>query len=577
MVNETSFPLQRLPDELVNEVFSHLPQQDRLSVCLLNKRMYPIGIKLIYRRIYLNDSNVVRSDYMSLAINWTLLSIPALFMEQQSRFIANLKLRHLIDTLKANKFALNCVQWVRINWDLSSDLQRSFLSILCSEGESLQRLENVTDPSTNDIIANGRISSEKLTSFDMAPPNPLPECTISEDYIPNLRKYMQRRISSKLSHMTLFIDPLKLFNYLHPLREKLQIVDLKLHWRREFYDSKYFKTRLRKYPLQKLSDIFEVKTLKTLTIISWIECLVPGELQMIKDFGEFIYLEDLSLISIKQNFEVLVSLFYNLENLKRLKMDFLEDYLSEATNPEIFLTILVVCTKLQFIDMRYEAMTCPIISPHDGKYTLNQNCYCSSCNHVFENILRKKIFLLPEDIYTSDGYDGDAKDIFKMMRVLSLLPYSKACDCYPSVRTHPMDLNEFVKKMNSDLFSYRQIKSQLNPVEEQDHDIAKDFLEYAILSLPHAPLTCQDIINCYHALIHHYKKTYIAFLKGFPELRFLMLNDIPSVVVEENSERVFQPVFYHGDFKTNLTGWSQASSRNTEHSNSSVIRKVTLL
>ena len=380
--------------------------------------------------------------------------------------------------------------------------------------------------------------------------------------------------------MTLFIDPLKLFNYLYPLEHKLQIVDLKLHWRREFYDPKYFKTRLRTPPFTKLSDIFEVRTLKTLTVISWNEVLIPSELQMIKDFKDFIHLEDLSLISIKQNFDVLVSLFYNLNNLKRLKMDFLEDFLPDATNPEIFLTILLVCKRLQFIDMRFEAMDPPIISVHDGKYMLNQKCYCSNCSHVFENILKRKLFLFPEDEYFSDSYEFAAKDIFKMMRVLSLLPYSKACDCYPSVRTQPMNLDEFVRKMNQYIFIYRQNKAQLVPLEEHDQDMDKVFLEYACLRLPHEPLTSEDVISCYHALMHHYKATYVAFLRGFPELRFLMLNDIPSVVVEEDNERIFQPIFYHEGYESNLQGWSQKhnkNNRNNGDSNDSVSRKVTLL
>lgn len=573
------FPLESLPDELIHEIFSHLAQADRLNVCLLNLRAYKIATKLVYRRLYLNDSNVVRSDYMNLAINWTLLDIPSFLPEDDSRKIANMKLRKLIKTLSVNSYALDCVQWIRINWDLDSTLQKTILSILCTRGKSLQRLENITDPSCNDIIADGAISSRKVTSFDMAPPNSLPEISVPRDYIPNLQRYLRARISTKLSHMTLFIDPIMLFNYLHPLENKLQIVDLKLHWRREFYASKYFTQRIRATPLTKLSEVFEVRTLKTLTIISWNEFLVPREIQMIKDFKEFIYLEDLSLISIKQNIDVLVTLFYNLTNLKRLKMDFLEDFLPEATNPEIFLTILLVCKKLQFIDMRFEGMDPQIVSVHDGKFQLNQKCYCDHCVDVFNGILRKKIFLFPEDQLLIDIHDVAAKDIFKMMRFLSLLPYSKACDCYPSVRTQPMNLEEFVDKMNKSLLFYRQSRSQLVSPEEQDQDMEQKDSEYASLRLPHALLTTQDVIQCYHALIHHYKATYVAFLKGFPELRFLMLNDIPTVVIEEDGERVFQPIFYHEAYETNLTGWSQRTKKhlgNNGDASDTFTRKATV-
>ncbi|GCE97432.1 F-box protein [Zygosaccharomyces mellis] len=572
------FPLKRLSDELLQEVFSHLRQGDRLTACLINKRCNKLATKLVYRRIYLNDSNVVRSDYMNLAINWTLLNIPSYLSEDDSRKIANSKLVKLIWTLSVNQFPLNCVQWIRINWDLDSALQRAILAILCSKGEALQRLENVTDPSCNDIIAYGAVSKHKVTSFDMAPPNSLPELPVPADYIPNLQKYMSARISSKLSHMTLFIDPIQLFNYLHPLEQKLQIVDLKLHWRREFYDTRYFTHRLRSRPLTKLSEVFDVRTLKVLTIISWSESLVPREIDMVRDFKEFVYLEDLSLISIKQNFEVLMTFFYNFPRLKRLKMDFLEDFIPETTKPEIFLTILLVCKKLQFIDMRFEGMDSQIISLHENRFILNQKCYCNGCVNTFENILKKKIFLFPEDRLLYDIHDITAKDIFKMMRYLSLLPYSKACDCYPSVRTQPMNLEHFVKKMNQDLFFYRHSRRQLIPNGELDDDEIIDS-ETMLKKLPHDPLTKEDVIKCYHALIHHYKTTYISFLKGFPELRFLMLNDIPTVVVEEDGERVFQPIFFHCDYRTNLTGWSKhrhKKHRGNSDANESVTRKATV-
>ncbi|CAR27590.1 hypothetical protein ZYGR_0N00720 [Zygosaccharomyces rouxii] len=572
------FPLKRLPDELLQEVFSHLPQEDRLTACLIDKRSNKLATKLVYRRIYLNDSNVVRSDYMNLAINWTLLNIPSFLSEDDSRKIANSKLVKLIWTLSVNRFPLNCVQWIRINWDLDSALQRTILAVLCSKGEALQRLENVTDPSCNDIIAYGAVSKHKVTSFDMAPPNSLPELPVPRDYIPNLQKYLRHRISSRLSHMTLFMDPIQLFNYLHPLEQKLQIVDLKLHWRREFYDPRCFMHRLRSRPLTKLSEVFDVRTLKVLTIISWSESLVPREIEMVRDFKEFIYLEDLSLISIKQNFEVLMTFFYNFPHLKRLKMDFLEDFIPETTKPEIFLTILLVCKKLQFIDMRFEGMDSQIISLHENRFILNQKCHCSGCVHTFENILKKKIFLFPEDRLLYDIHDITAKDIFKMMRYLSLLPYSKACDCYPSVRTQPMNLEQFVKKMNRDLFFYRHSRRQLVPNGELDDEEIIDS-ESMLRKLPHDPLTEEDVIKCYHALIHHYRTTYISFLKGFPELRFLMLNDIPTVVVEEDGERVFQPIFFHCDYKTNLTGWSKLrhkKHRGSDDVNDSVTRKATV-
>lgn len=611
--------MDKLPKEIIFEIVSHLPQRDRLNCLLVNKNWYNIIIKLIYRRIYLNDSNVVRSDFIDVAINWTLIYIPSFLTEEESRDIANIKLDKLIKTLNNNTKILESVEWIRINWDLDPILQRNILNLLCFRGKSLKRLENVTDPSCNNIIINGTYSKKNLTSFDMAPPNSLPELQVDSDYIPNLIHYLNERISTNLSHMTLFIDPLKLFNYLYHLREKLTIIDLKLHWRREFYSPNYFQMdRLRSPKLTTLTDIFDVRTLKTLTIISWNESLMTREIEMIKEFKKFIYLEDLSLISIKQDINVLIELFNKLTNLKRLKMDFLEDFVPETTNPQIFLSILLYCKKLQFIDIRFEGIDTPIINMNNNKFEISQKCFCNDCVSTFNNILKKKIFLFPIDYYMTDIQDIAAKDIYKMMRYLSLLPYSKACDCYPSVRTQPMNLDEFVKKMNNNLINYRFRKQQLlkpdqinnnksnnnsnsnsnndsidtentdnsnndtinnddvtdnNPSDTNFNNLRTEPID-ALFSarmmnqrlddfkdrLPHEPLTKEDVIKLYHALIHHFKKTYFAFLKGFPNLRFLMLNDIPTITIEENNERIFHPIFYHFDYKSNLNGWSQQSN-----------------
>lgn len=577
------FPLQTLPDELIREVFAHLPQQDRLSLCLVDRKCNRIATKLLYRRIYLNDSNVVRSDYVDLAINWTLLNIPSYLSEEESRQVANAKLEQLIETFHRNKLTVQSVEWIRINWDLDPRLQKTVLFILCNEAVSLQRLENITDPSCNSIIASGAVSSRSVTSFDMAPPNSLPETAVPDRYIPDLTRYLSQRISTHISRMTLFIDPLKLFNHLYPLSAKLQIVDLKLHWRREFFAPAYFQRCLRHPPLAKMSDVFDARTLKVLTVISWNDSLSQRELDMIEDFREFVGLEDLSLISIKQNILVLMGLFTKLTELKRLKLDFLEDLVPQTTKPEIFLSILLNCKKLQFIDMRFEGLDPPIISTDNDRFKITQKCQCDNCIRVFDSIIHKKFFIYPEDSLLSSVQDLAAKDIFTMMKYLSLLPYSKACDHYPSVRTQPMNMDQFVNKMNGNLLAYRRGKRQLtrdvvptrntvngngnadasgnagangdagaNGNGDDEHEEPDE-----CFILPHEPLTRQDVVDCYHAAIHHYQHTYLVFLKEFPQLRFLVLNDIPSVVVEENGERIFQPVFYNCGFKTNLSGWTR--------------------
>ncbi|AGO12795.1 AaceriACR240Wp [[Ashbya] aceris (nom. inval.)] len=570
-----SFPLEKLPDELMKEVFSHLPQSERLKLCYLNRRCHKLAMQLLYSRIYLNDSNVVKSDYVDLAINWTFLYIPSFLKEEESRAVANEKLKKLICTFQTNPDTLNLVQWVRINWDLNPVLQKSILSLLCNKSRSLQRLENVTDPNCNDIVAFGYMSRRNLTSLDMAPPNSLPERPVCPTYIPALSRYLRQRISCKLSHMTLFMDPVQLFNCIYPLEYKLQIRDLKLHWRREFYPVGEFQLR-RNSPLQKLSEIFDARALKVLTIISWNESLSKRELEMLQEFEEFTNIEDLSLISVAQDTLVLMSLFNKLVNLKRLKMDFLENYVPQATKPEIFLSILISCKKLQFLDIRFEGLDSPIISMEHEKYQVLRNCPCAKCEKTHDEVINKKIFHFPDDKKFKDMDEFMAKDIFAMMRYQSLLPYSKACDSYPSVRTQPMNMDQFVQIMNESMLLYRKSRGQLkdHPLDAEELDLAE-----ALDLLPHAPFTRQDVIDCFHTLIHHYQRTYVTLLSEFPELRFLMLNDIPTIIVEEISERIPHPVFFHEGYFSNLHGWTYRFKWRNNDDNKDVMtvnRQITL-
>ncbi|AMD22482.1 HHL288Wp [Eremothecium sinecaudum] len=576
MNQQAVFPLERLPEELIQEIFSHLPQPDRLRLCHINKKCYQIAMHLIYNRIYLNDSNVVKSDFMDLAINWTFLSIPSFMQEEESRKVANEKLKKLIGTLQVNPQTLNMIQWVRINWDLNPVLQKTILTLLCNKSASLQRLENVTDPDCNDIVAFGQMSHKNLTSFDMAPPNSLPERPVSPNYIPDLSRYLKQRISCKLSHMTLFMDPVQLFNYIHPLTHKLQIRDLKLHWRREFYPPSEFKNK-RKTPLTKLSEIFDIRALKVLTIISWNESLSPRELDMLKEFEEFFNIEDLSLISVAQHTMVLVDLFNKLVNLKRLKMDFLENYIPQATKPDIFLSILISCKKLQFLDIRFEGLDSPIMAIENDRYRTERKCHCARCVKTHDEIICKKIFHYLDDLKMIDIEELTAKDIFAMMRYQSLLPYSKACDSYPSVRTQPMNMDQFVQIMNESILNYRKLRGQLAGISP-DSELPLDH-EEGLSLLPHDPFTSQDVIDCFHTLIHHYKRTYITLLSEFPELRFLMLNDVPTVIIEENSERIPHPVFFHDGYVSNLHGWTKKLKKRNNDDNkdlSTVNRQVTL-
>lgn len=124
-----------------------------------------------------------------------------------------------------------------------------------------------------------------------------------------------------------------------------------------------------------------------------------------------------------------------------------------------------------------------------------------------------------------------------------------------------MDIESFVLLMNSSLRLYRASRCQLIrdpvvPLDTGDLVDSEDDDEDTNMILPHKPLTKQDVLDCYHALIHHQRRTYIALLSQFPKLRFLVLNDVATVVINEDDERILQPVFYNNGFVSNLKGWT---------------------
>ncbi|KAH3901120.1 SCF ubiquitin ligase complex subunit DAS1 SCDLUD_002601 [Saccharomycodes ludwigii] len=562
----STFDICALDDHLLFEVFSHLQQNDRLILCLVNKRFKKLAMQLIYRRIYLNDSNVVRSEYMNLAINWTLLYIPKCLSEEESRRIANLKLQKLIWAFSVNpNETLRNVGWIRINWDLDSVLQRKIVEMCCNESPKLFRLENVTDPNCNETIAYGKYSSKNVTSFEMAPPNSMPERKVDPMYIPNFIKYMSMRLTTHIKRLTLFIDPVILFTKLYPLKDnKLQLTDLKLHWRREFFDIDYHLP----IPTPRLSDFFDSRSLRILTVISWNDVLLEREDQMLKEISDFHELEDLSLISVQQKSFILCELFRgNFPRLKRLKMDFLNNFMPDNTRIDVFLSIIKYCKNLEFLDIKLDGYyDQPIIQRNNSpsadnnstrshtSIRLSCNCHCESCTNTLKNVLMDKLLYKgQDDMYIKSFLDLKAKDIFSMMRYFSLLPYSKACDQYPSVRTQPTSLKDFVDTINKIILAYRA--SRYNEVENGSNN--NDNIEDELLSLGRILLTEKDVIGCIHMLIHHYKRTYKILLNALPHLRFLVLNDIPSCIVEEEygyckRRRVVEPVFYHYGYKSNL-------------------------
>ncbi|KAL6948874.1 hypothetical protein ACO0QE_001349 [Hanseniaspora vineae] len=642
----SGLPLNIFSDELLYEVITHMDQRTKLAMSLVSFRFHKLANKSIYRQIYLNDCCVVESKRINLANKWTVLYLPALIDEKKSRSIADKKLCRLLATFDSKpQTTLIHVEWVRINWDLNKDLQRTIVERLCNGAPNLVRLENVIDPSCYNIIAQGKYSNRNssLRSFDMAPPNSSPGDTIDDNYLPNFYKFLDSRLYNNIDNittLTLFIDPVILFglnNYLdqeinfglYPklLRggKKLYIKDLKLHWRLEFFPMNIFQLQQKatKMTLPKLSDLFDARTLETLTIISWEEEMEERNKELLKQVADFHNLKDLSLISLQQSFAILQTLFdgKNMPDLKRLKFDFLDSFGLDNASPLLLRVILDNCKKLEYLDIRSnEFLIQPIVSLRRSmdngtnnreeynqqnlrllKFGVTQQCYCPKCCDYFNNFLTKTLFpkeLDFNDINYMKLHEFFFRDIFKLMKHYGLFPYSKASDIYPSVRTQPMNISEFVKKFNLKLVLesahpfMRALRGNMERVYkklfytifgalrkvEQEGELSNDYMleqkpfakvdqQIANEMLPGDEykshfITGVDVVRSVHTLMHHNKKPYEYILAKLPNLKFLVFNDLPVAIVEESvndtnfgrtkTRRRVQPAFFSSGYDCNL-------------------------
>lgn len=96
-----------------------------------------------------------------------------------------------------------------------------------------------------------------------------------------------------------------------------------------------------------------------------------------------------------------------------------------------------------------------------------------------------------------------------------------------------MNLSDFVAKINEFHRNYKSLHDDPTPFQ---------------------PITESEVIKCYHSMIHHNKKTYTTILSNLPNLRYLTLNDIPSIILNDNGTRVPIPVFFNSGYITNMKG-----------------------
>lgn len=531
--------LHRLPTELVQEVVWFLPQKDLLSLSLASRYLRELAANILYRRIYLNDTRVEASEEYLLAPNWSWLEVKCFAgeaeseadVETRSKQCANGKLRSLIRALSSSPGLCNKVVEVRLNWDLDINLQMELIEVLVNRSQSLRIIENVTDPRLNSVILRGRYV-RNLVSLDLPPPNTLPSIDISRDYLADLQQCVAQRLQHGLASikvLIIFMNPLLLFNNVYRLRpgRKFQIASLKIHYRADFYPEQVYSRANR--TLARYSDVFDVRYLRVLTIISWHEQILPESTYDFAQWHDFTQLEDITLIAVTFDDPKIARLIERAHCLKRLKLDFFYPRRSMATDSLTYKAIFHQRRNLRFLDLKL-ALNVKIVNLDVRRYRIKIKipCKCSLCqDRVLKGIFESKILPTDDDYFVQQIENYEIINFFDQLFMSNLLPYSKAVDAYPSVETGSDSIESFLARFNS-----------MN----------------AERSSTFVPLDTQDFYDLFHCLIHNLKHTLAPFVTEFPQLKFLVLNDISFLIKDGSEFRYPVPLFFSTNYQTNFTG-----------------------
>lgn len=522
--------LEKLPIELQYHVIYMLcDQKDLVNLSVVSKKFYKLATKSLYSKIYLNDSCIESSNVCDLAPAWTWLPLTEKSNNDDETEEANEKFKLLLRSIEENKELCNNVIQVRLNWDLDIKLQVEFVRILTSHSKSLKILENITDPMLSDVILDKKYSSN-LISLDLPPPNTLPSLDIDYDYLPWLETTLQERLRlaniTNIKCLTVFMDPVLLFNKVIKLDKKLEIESFKIHCRADAYPTQlYSGNNIFK---KELKDVFDVKYLKELTIISWFDqYFSPERIFKFQQWREFRYLQDITMIAVTFDDKLISDILNNCFMIKRLKLDFSQPQRDIGKESLIYQSIFNHSKTIEFLDIKLSIKNKIInLDLRTLKIVLRIICPCGNCQDLaLKEIFGTKILPLESDfLVTSDNFQHFPKiDFFTFFATSSLSPYSKAIDRYPAVKTGPDDIKVLLERFNE---------------ENSDREHFK-------------PLVENDFYILYNCLIHNMKQDMEPFI-NFPNLKFMVLNDIAFIYEIENELKFPKPLFYNDKFETNF-------------------------
>lgn len=525
--------LDRLPKEVISKIAHSLAQEDKVSLTYVSKNVYGSIIPSLYQNLFLNERYYFPSDLdNSLGTHkWSILYFKYVHetsekgANQNQKSLAKLKFQHLVRSLRESPEKLcPLIQCVHCTWHLDDDVMAEFISLLNKYDHNLTRFENfISDKISNQLVHH----SYSLQTLTLPPPNILPLNQSADlEYFERMQSLLKSYNLSQIKELNIHVNACKFFPRLNP---PLNIESLCLNLRPDTYQSD--KTSHIKY-----SDIFDINSLKELEVLSWYGeydfNIDIYELWNLREFLSFKNIENLSFLSLFANMDYIKDCIMKFNKLRRLKVDFMFEVPIEKS--VIDLMAITPCHKsIEYLDIKFtELNQYPLLSIDEGdelsQFIINMSCQCDICQDTLNNIILFKNFPTNESYLIKDFNDIEKRNfILQMFKLYPIVPYSHYFDIYPSIGFYSRPIEEFVKTVNYLL----------------DYDNKPNDDRY---------VTCEDVIKLYHSYIHSLKKTLDYFIIRFPNLKYLIINDLPTMIIQyDEQQRCNIPIFHNHNYKSN--------------------------
>mgnify|MGYP003365336280 CR=1 FL=1 len=524
--------IDRLPEEIWEKVAFHLAQEDKTSLCYVSKKVNGRITPLLYRNIYLNERYYFPSDYdRTLGTHiWSVLY----FRYNENNFDrdtampiqAKRKFKQLVRSLTESPFKLcTLIKKIHCTWHLDQATLIAFLILLNNYNNNLISFSSFIKGEISPYLWEHALT---LQTLNITPPGMLPNPDAANvKYFELSRNLVSKYDLNKIQRLTVHINPLSFFE---KGMKKLKIRSLCLNLRDDTLNAEPVDESVHYY------DIFDKDTLKELEMLSWYnESSTDIDIYNIwklDDFFKFKNIESLSFLSLFKSETYIQNCIKNFTKLQRLKIDFMFD--ATISKETLDMMSRNKCAKtLKYIDIKIEDLDVPLLFVENDEisnFKIQVTCKCDDCKATLEDVVLGKYFPKPESFVIKDFHDIEQRNfIMQMFKLFTIIPYSEAFDQSPSIGFYSRPLGDFVKKVNNLLYD----------------DLVTDENKSKYI-------TESDIIRLYHMYIHSIRKSLDYFISRFKNLDFLIVNDLPTKVIQyDDFQKCNIPIFHYHNYKSN--------------------------